>query len=86
MQVLDIAGVGPAAQSLNEDVRNAGHAAQVYVAVGLDVADCLVGGYESDLFPDREEYGLAVLQRFIAACHAGKMQPGWSDFGRMEGY
>ena len=33
---------------------------------------------------DREEYGLAVLQRFIAACHAGKMQPGWSDFGRLE--
>ncbi len=35
---------------------------------------------------DREEYGLSVLQRFIAACHAGKMQPGWSDFGRLEGY
>lgn len=34
---------------------------------------------------DREEYGLSVLQRFIAACHAGKMQPGWSDFGRLEG-
>lgn len=28
--------------------------------------------------------GLAALQRFIAACHAGKMQPGWSDFGRLE--
>ena len=50
MQVRYIASIGPAAESLYEDVRYAGNAAQVDVAVGLDVADSLVGGYESDLF------------------------------------
>jgi hypothetical protein len=50
MQVLHLAGISPAAQGLDEDVRNAGHAAQMDVAVGLDVADGLVGGYESDFF------------------------------------
>ena len=50
MQVFDLAGIGPAAQGLDEDVRNAGHAAEMDVAVGLDVAYGLVGGYESDFF------------------------------------
>ena len=30
----------------------------------------------------REEYAQSLLQKFIKDCHDGKMQPGWSDFGR----
>ena len=32
---------------------------------------------------DREEYAQRTLQKFIKDCHAGKMQPGWDDFGRL---
>ena len=31
----------------------------------------------------REEQALKALQRFVQDCHAGKMQPGWDDFGRL---
>lgn len=34
----------------------------------------------------RKEYAFKTLQKFIVDCHAGKMQPGWSDFGRLEAY
>ena len=32
----------------------------------------------------REEQALKALQRFAQDCHAGKMQPGWDDFGRLK--
>ena len=32
----------------------------------------------------REEQALKALQRFVQDCHAGKMQPGWDDFGRLK--
>ena len=32
----------------------------------------------------REEYALKMLKKFIEDCHNGKMQTGWSDFGRLE--
>lgn len=35
---------------------------------------------------NRPEYALRTLQRFIKDCHDGKIQPGWSDFGRLENY
>jgi hypothetical protein len=50
MQVLYLAGIRPAAERLYKDMRHASHAAEVDVTVGLDVADCLVGGHESDFF------------------------------------
>ena len=31
---------------------------------------------------NRSEYAQKTLQKFIQDCHNGKMQPGWSDFGR----
>ena len=31
----------------------------------------------------REEEALMALKRFIRDCHAGKMQSGWDDFGRL---
>ena len=31
----------------------------------------------------REEQALKALQRFVQDCHAGKMRPGWDDFGRL---
>ena len=34
----------------------------------------------------REDYAQKTLQKFIADCHDGKMQGGWSDFGRLESY
>jgi len=32
----------------------------------------------------RQEYAQKMLTKFIEDCHAGKMQSGWSDFGRLE--
>ena len=32
----------------------------------------------------REEYAFKTLQKFIGDCHAGKMQSGWNDFGRLD--
>ena len=32
----------------------------------------------------REEEAQKALQRFVKDCHAGKMQPGWDDFGRLK--
>ena len=32
----------------------------------------------------REDYALHLLAKFIQDCHNGKLQPGWSDFGRLE--
>ena len=32
----------------------------------------------------RDEYAHRLLQKFIQDCHEGKIQPGWSDFGRLE--
>ena len=32
----------------------------------------------------RLEYAQKTLAKFIEDCHAGKMQSGWSDFGRLE--
>ena len=34
----------------------------------------------------RPDYALRALQRFVEACQAGKLLPGWSDFGRLEDY
>jgi hypothetical protein len=31
----------------------------------------------------REDYAQRLLQKFILDCHDGKMQGGWSDFGRL---
>ena len=31
----------------------------------------------------RQEYAQKMLSKFIEDCHAGKMQSGWSDFGRL---
>ena len=43
MQVGHIARISPAAQSLNQAVRHTGHAAQMHMTVGWNVADCLIG-------------------------------------------
>ena len=32
----------------------------------------------------RPDYAQYTLQKFIRDCHAGRLQPGWSDFGRLE--
>ena len=32
----------------------------------------------------REEQARKALQHFVQDCHAGKMQPGWDDFGRLK--
>ena len=32
----------------------------------------------------REYQAIKALERFVRDCHNGKMQPGWSDFGRLE--
>ena len=32
----------------------------------------------------RPEYAQRTLEKFIQDCHDGKLQPGWSDFGRLE--
>ena len=32
---------------------------------------------------DRSEYAQRTLRYFISDCHEGKMQGGWSDFGRL---
>jgi hypothetical protein len=32
----------------------------------------------------RPEYALRTLSKFIQDCHAARLQPGWSDFGRLE--
>ena len=32
----------------------------------------------------REEQARKALQRFVKDCNAGKMQPGWDDFGRLK--
>ena len=32
----------------------------------------------------REDQAMKALERFVRDCHNGKMQPGWSDFGRLE--
>ena len=32
----------------------------------------------------REEQAQKALQRFVQDCHAGKIQPGWDDFGRLK--
>ncbi|MBO4566082.1 MAG: YdeI/OmpD-associated family protein [Bacteroidales bacterium] len=32
----------------------------------------------------REEEAQKALQKFVKTCHAGKMQPGWDDFGRLK--
>ena len=34
----------------------------------------------------RPDYAQKALQRFVEACRAGKLLPGWSDFGRLEDY
>ncbi|MBP5218229.1 MAG: thymidylate synthase [Bacteroidales bacterium] len=35
---------------------------------------------------DRPEYAAKALQKFIRDCHEGRMQAGWSDFGRLARY
>lgn len=35
---------------------------------------------------DRPDYAKKALANFIKDCHAGKMQPGWDDFGRLTEY
>lgn len=35
---------------------------------------------------DRPDYAQKALERFITACHEGKILPGWNDFGRLEKY
>ena len=35
---------------------------------------------------DRPDYAQKALQRFVDACREGKLLPGWSDFGRLEGW
>ena len=32
----------------------------------------------------RDDYAQRLLAKFIADCHAGKLQGGWNDFGRLE--
>ena len=32
----------------------------------------------------RPDYAQYTLTKFIRDCHAGRLQPGWSDFGRLE--
>ena len=32
----------------------------------------------------RKDYALRTLQKFIQDCHDGRLQRGWSDFGRLE--
>jgi len=32
----------------------------------------------------RPDYARQTLEKFIRDCHAGKLQAGWSDFGRLE--
>ena len=32
---------------------------------------------------DRSEYAQRTLRKFISDCHEGRMQGGWSDFGRL---
>lgn len=34
----------------------------------------------------RTDYAEKTLQKFISDCHDGRIQPGWSDFGRLENY
>lgn len=31
----------------------------------------------------RQEYAFKMLKKFVEDCHNGKMQSGWSDFGRL---
>ena len=31
----------------------------------------------------REDYARHLLSKFVCDCHAGRLQPGWSDFGRL---
>ena len=33
---------------------------------------------------DRLDYALRTLAKFVQDCHDGKLQTGWSDFGRLE--
>jgi len=33
---------------------------------------------------NRPEYALRTLAKFIHDCHNAKLQPAWSDFGRLE--
>ena len=33
----------------------------------------------------RSDYAFRTLTKFIQDCHDGKLQPGWSDFGRLDG-
>ncbi len=35
-------------------------------------------------YTGRQEYAQKMLTKFIEDCHAGKLQSGWSDFGRLE--
>lgn len=32
----------------------------------------------------RQEYAQRMLAKFICDCHDGRLQPGWSDFGRLD--
>lgn len=34
----------------------------------------------------RPEYALKMLSKFVQDCHSGRLQSGWSDFGRLESF
>ena len=48
MEIPDVSGISPAAESLDKYVRHTGNAGKMDVAVGLDVADRLVSRHEID--------------------------------------
>ena len=50
MEVFDFAGIGAAAKGLDQDMGDAGHAAQVDVVSGPDDPDGLVGADKTDFF------------------------------------
>ena len=55
----------------------------------MSLAQCFynVENARSKFYPgvvSRPEYALRTLSKFIQDCHAARLQPGWSDFGRLE--
>ena len=65
MKVLHIAGVGPAAERLDKGVRHAGHAAQMDVTVGFDMAYRLVCRDKMDIFHNLDLWNGKVIHFFV---------------------
>ena len=65
-------------------IRSDGQAWENFQSFPLNYRRIKVDRIQHYFHTKREDYAMKTLRKFINDCHDGKIQPGWSDFGRLE--